>query len=83
MMKKFEDFKITPEENIFYNELAEKYGLEQNYEYLIAEKDGKKIFIPKWRKIPVKEGKDSLDIEKYIEETLGIKPKEEAGAEDK
>lgn len=83
MMKKFEDFKITPEENIFYNELAEKYDLEQNYEYLIANKDGKKIFIPKWRRIPLKEGEDFVGIEKYIEQILGVKAEEKTSAEDK
>lgn len=73
MIRKFENPKQTPERITFYDELAKKYGLEQNSEYLIAKKDDKKIFIPKWRRIPINEGKDSLEIEKYIELILGIK----------
>ncbi len=41
-MKDFEAGKYNPEEQEFFDELAEKYGLEQDPEYLILKKNGKK-----------------------------------------
>ncbi len=67
IMKDFE--KYTPEDIKFFNELAEKYGLQQNIEYLIITKEKKKIYVPKWRVIPSEDG-PSIKIEEYIKELL-------------
>ncbi len=60
-LKDFEAGKYNPEEQEFFDELAEKYGLEQDPEYLILKKNGKKTFIPKKHKIPTKNGLIGLD----------------------
>jgi len=53
----------------FFDDLAERYGLEQDSEFLILTNGSKKSFIHKRRKIPIKNG--LVEIEEYIKQLMG------------
>lgn len=65
-IKNFE--KYSPKDIKFFDGLAEEYGLEQDAEFLILNKEGKKTFIPKAREIPTKSG--SIKIRELIERAI-------------
>ncbi len=69
MKEEIKEFKKYSAEDIkFFDALAEEYGLEQDAEFLIVNKDGKKTFIPKAREIPTKSG--SVKIRELIERAI-------------
>ncbi len=73
MKEEIKNFEKYSQKDIeFFDGLAEEYGLEQDIEFLIVNKNGKKTFIPKAREIPTKHG--SVKIKKLIERAI----KEEA-----
>jgi hypothetical protein len=61
--------KYSKEDIDFFNELAERYGLEQNADqFIFLKKNGNKVFIPKWYEIPTKSGK--IKIEDALEKEI-------------
>ena len=69
-MENSEQFrKYTQEDVEFFDDLASRYGLEQDEEFLIIKRGDKEVHIPKWYKIPTENG-GSLDIEELIQKRL-------------
>ena len=69
-IKRYE--KYSPEDIKFFNQLAEKYGMNQTIEYLILKnEDGREHYIPKMYKIPSKDNpKEGIEIEVFIKNLL-------------
>lgn len=73
MSEKFEQSKKYSEEEVeFFNNLADKYNLEQTPDQLVLTKGTKKTYIPKWHHIPL-ENNSSIEIEEFIKKIIGEK----------
>lgn len=71
----FYNEKYSPEDIRFFNNLVEKYDIDQNLEELIIKRGDRETHILKNRKIFIK-GKGLLKIEDYVKEVIDQLEKE-------